>query len=543
VKELATQIFVHSTYFVLLGVFLAWSALTIAHVKGVWSSWKSFFGDHGLSLAVALAVTTAVFVSVPPKFRVLSDETNLLGVSRSMLFDKTVYNRTETERYGGNLDPVNGDMEKRPMLFPFFIQLIHLVRGYDYRNAFILNFAALFVLLAGAFSLVKRIAGPAAALAAVLLIVSQPVVVLCAASGGFDLFSFLFFGIAFTALYAFMKEPTPEGLAFTWVNLLMLAHTRYECALYCVIIVAGLLLFRYLRWEFVRPYAWLYVATPLAAVPLVLQRILMIDQMENPPGVAAFAWAHFLKNVSQVAASQFDFRLFLPYSNLLNLFAAAAALVIAAAWLSGKLKPSRPHARHFFLILAAAVGSGFAIVLGYYFGDYLHPASVRLFLPMAIAAAAVPVALHVLFPARFGRRALLVLAAASVMIYHPVAMEGRLTNTLDTIRENDEATAFLDKLHDHRILIIHALSGQYAALGYAAVDFGYAAENKSSLRDELSRHLYLDVYAFQQIAYSNQKPVEEQGLPPEFKLETVSEIQTSEDQFLRISRVAAIAAN
>ncbi|MFI5362397.1 MAG: hypothetical protein ACHQ49_10540 [Elusimicrobiota bacterium] len=542
-KELATQVFVHTTYFVLLGVFLAWSALTIAHVKGIWSSWRSFLDSQVMALAVALAVTAAVFVSVPPKFRVLSDETNLLGVSRSMLFDKTVYNRTESERWGGNLDSVNGDLEKRPMLFPFFVSLIHLVRGYDYRNAFVLNFGVLFVFLAGAFSLVKKLAGPVAALAAVLLIVSQPIVVLCASSGGFDLFSILFFGLSFVALFGLLKEPTAAGLAFTWANLLMLAHTRYECALYCVLIVAGLWLGGYLKWSLFRPYAWLYAATPLAAVPLVLQRVLMIDQMENPPGVAAFSLAHFSRNLSLLAASPFDFRFFLPYSNLLSLFAAAAALVIAAAWLRGDVKPLPAHARRFFLILAACCASAFAIVLSYYLGDCTHPTAARLFLSFALAAAAAPTALHVLFPGRFGRRALLLLAAVSVLVYHPVAMEGRLTNTLDVVRENDEAMVFLDKLHDRRILIIHTLSGQYAALGYPAVDFGYAAENKSSLRDELSRHLYPDVYAFQQIAYATQQPVAEQALPPEFKLETVSEIQTSEEQFLRISRVAAIAAN
>src|SRR5438067_1266559 len=97
--------------------------------------------------------------------------------------------------------------------FSYVVLLIHLVRGYAWRNGFVLNVVVLFVLLSGVFIAARRRTGPLAAASAVLLLISYPVLTLNATSAGFDLFSVAFFGLVGVALYAMLERPSGGALA------------------------------------------------------------------------------------------------------------------------------------------------------------------------------------------------------------------------------------------------------------------------------------------------------------------------------------------
>ena len=291
----ANFVYARVSYWLVLGLFLVWCFVVVERLRAIGFLPLEFLRAHRGGLLFCLAVTTLVVVSVPPKFRVLSDETNLLGVSRSMLYARAVYNTTMGKWYFGNFYPVNTEFEKRPILFPFFVHLIHLVRGYDWRNGFVLNVIVLFVLLCGVFIAARRRTGPLAAASAVLLLISYPVLTLNATSAGFDLFSVAFFGLVGVALYAMLERPSGGALAFLWANLLMFSHTRYESPVLVFIVVVSLVVSNRLRLEYLRSHVWLYALTPLFVVPLMMQRYLMPDVSDLPPGQPAFSAPHFLE--------------------------------------------------------------------------------------------------------------------------------------------------------------------------------------------------------------------------------------------------------
>ena len=78
--------------------------------------------------------------------------------------------------YYGNYNSINNEIEKRPLVFPFLVNIIHTLIGFRYQNPFILNFIVMFLLLSGIYIIVRVFSDTPSALAALFLVISYPVV-------------------------------------------------------------------------------------------------------------------------------------------------------------------------------------------------------------------------------------------------------------------------------------------------------------------------------------------------------------------------------
>ena len=128
-------------------------------------------------------------------FKTLSDETNMLSVSRSLLTQKKAYNVTEGVYYYQNFNLSAQTLPKRPLLFPYLTHLFHVLAGYDWQHPFRLNQLALFGLL-WATVLTSGLRGQLGlGIGAALIIISSPLLNIHAASAGFDFFSLSWFWV------------------------------------------------------------------------------------------------------------------------------------------------------------------------------------------------------------------------------------------------------------------------------------------------------------------------------------------------------------
>ncbi|MBI5244315.1 MAG: hypothetical protein HY922_11665 [Elusimicrobia bacterium] len=535
----AVSVYGHASYYLILALVLTWLAAAWDSLRSSGLTLRRFWSEHRLSLALALALSIGVFASVSPRFRVLSDETNLLGVSQSMVHWRTAFNPTIADRFYGDMFVLNNELEKRPLLFPFLVSIAHQASGYRYTNPFCVNFLVLFILLSGIIIGVRRLAGFQAAAAAGILTASYPLVSLCAASGGQDLLSAALFCASAAGLYRFMRDPRAESLAFFWATLLLYCHTRYESFLLGALMFAGAVLLRYVRWEHIAARADLYLASPLLLLPLIVQRMLMPRPFEPPANVPTFAWAHFKTFFLKTLQAQWTLADPLnPHAGLLNCVSAAMLLALAFALARRRIDPGPAPRRHFLGIVAACLAVQLSIFWSYYIGDCVHPASARFFLLACVLGALVPVAFHAAFPALFPARALFLLSLASAALYHPVAVSQRHTRSLELIRETEACHRFvLDSVKDDRAFFIYSRPGQITVLERAAADFAWANRHSGEILDGMGRHLYLDVFALQRIEYRTGLSVKDDALGPEFRLETVQETQTTASAYLRISRV------
>ncbi len=514
-------------------------------MSGLWVylSWPFFTKNLRKNSAIRAAVsslilTSVIFISVPPSYRVLSDETNLLSVSQSMHFKKDIANVTQAKLYYGNLNTIQGDLPTRPLLFPFFTSLIHTVSGYRYQNVFILNFLILFSLFAMTFMIVEASLGTWSAIASCLLLASIPTLTLSATSGGFDLCSLFFFELSLVFLFRFLKESTPENFGMLFINLIMLSQIRYESIAYVAFILMVLLLSRKISWETIFENSLVLSLTPFFLIPMFFQRRLTPNTFENPPGVPPFSIHHFFDHFKVLALGIFNPRPEYPFPSYLN-WLAIAMLLIVAIKITPKIRQNlKPHQIYFSGILIGLVSLSLIIVLSHHFGIYSHPTQARLFLVFLSFLAMTPVIFRYFFPQTLSEKKLFAIAAVSYLLYHPVSTEKRFTNTLTIIRETESLYQFLDEQKDRKILLIAERPGQYTVANIGAVGFNYANTNHDSLLRDLNRGLMNTIWVFQKHLYETGRPVLNQNLDSAFQLEPVRDIQVTAEEFIRISKVS-----
>ena len=100
---LAQQLFVNTTYYLLLATLLCWLG-TYLHAardlrKKAVLDWVK---ENWPGIAIALVVTVIAGLAIEPALRVLSDEANLVGTSKNLFASKTATFTVSGKNYYGN---------------------------------------------------------------------------------------------------------------------------------------------------------------------------------------------------------------------------------------------------------------------------------------------------------------------------------------------------------------------------------------------------------------------------------------------------------
>jgi hypothetical protein len=528
--DLGRTLVTHASYYLIFIMTGFWAFLVFPFIQ-------SALKGKLIPVLISFSMTLAVFISIPPHYRVLSDETNLLSVSQSMTYRRDISNVTQSKFYYGNFNVIQGDLPTRPLLFPFLTSLVHTATGYRYQNVFILNFIVLFSLLLMTFLCIEPRLGRLSAVAACLLLLSIPTLTLSATSGGFDVCSLLFFMLSLVFLQRFMTKPDPERFAMLAINLILLSQIRYESIAYVVVIFAGLLIFKKFNRQMLLQNAVLLSALPFFVLPMLLQRKLTPNTYENPPGVPPFSVDHFLKHAGILIDSMIHLKPEYPYPGYLN-WLAVLMLGILAAIAGPRLKKTLGiDGFRFTLLLLICVALSLLIVLSHHFGIFPHPTQARLFLIFLSFLALMPLTLRYFYPNLLTEKRLFAIAAVSFALYHPVATQARFTHSLTIIRETDEIYRFIEAQNDPRLMIIAERPGQFTVMDHGAIGFGFANANRDSLIGDLNRGLVSNIWVFQKHLYETGRPISDQNLDAAYTLEPVRDFMVTATEFIRISRV------
>lgn len=519
-------LFSHVSYYLIFFLFVLWIIALIQRIGT--ATLRSKVAVPGIIFCLLLS--GAVFVSVKPAFRVLSDETNLLAISKSMTYERRTDNVTMGNYYFDNFYPIRREMPKRPLVFPFLTHIAHAFLGYRPANVFIVNFLALFALLFLIFTLVRERLGNIWAASSALLVASQPVVAECAASGGFDLTAALFMVISFACLGSFLKAPGAVRFRLLWLSLLMLGNVRYENIMCFPIVLAFLFAFKYVKTAYFKGrMSFVYFLTPILLLPVFWQRMLIKNSYDT--GDAPFAFSYFVQNHITFIKSLFDFRFFLPYATIVNLIGAAGLVYF--------LIKAKKQFSHLWFISGACLAGHWLVYTSYHLGRVDHPSSARLFVLFYILLSVS--ALFFLSASKVLRKKpvyVIIFSLAIFALYNPVAAQGRFSRTQTLPRKYRFTMNFLKKEADEKrsFLVITERPGQYTVWNYAAVNFAFARKNRS-LKEHIKRHLYENVFVIQDIRYESGLPTEKTHLGSGFSLKTAAESQNDAEHFTRISKV------
>ena len=525
--------FLKWSYYFILALTVWWAASGLRYLRSRAFSPSAFLKAYWPGLIIALGMTLSVASSVPVEFKTLSDETNMVSVSRSMLESKTCRNVTMNKNYYGQPHTVSYAVPKRPLLFPFLVQLVHLVFGYDYRNAFYLNLTVLFLLLAGIYIVFTRLADATAAVAAMLLVLSTPLVPILATSAGFDLINSVFLLLILVMVYHHLAQGDGPTFSFLWLSLLVFANIRYESLFFSLLIVVLLALTKKIKLAHVRACSLELCATALILLPTIWQRIVTLKSTTAEDG-ATFSLAYLLSHGRDMLKSLADFDFTLPYENVLT----AVSLLIYAYLLWWHIKNRRRlGAAHktAAALFATLVVLNALFYLSYYWGRYDHPSSARFFVFISLVMALGPVWLRYFKPNWLPSRPLLGLAAVSLVLYFPVAINSPFMDTLTLNRLTGHSLAYLEPYAKEDVMAVTIRPGQMVAAGYGAVNFRYAG--KDGFGREVRRHLYPHVVVFQKIRYKDNLPTPDTRLDMGLPLVTRQEVQITSNYYLRISEV------
>ncbi|MBF0498832.1 MAG: glycosyltransferase family 39 protein [Candidatus Riflebacteria bacterium] len=495
---------------------------------------------HLAAAVIAILFTVGAFLTSPPEFRILADETNLMGTATSMYDEHSFYNPTQrTHFYEGMKTTLSKEWDKRPLFFPFMIYLAHSFLGYRDTNAFAVNAICSFFMLFTFYLLLNRFFTRFISIIGMAILAAFPLLVLWMTSGGFEVPNLLFGVISFLFLERLSRTGSAkdaEALVFT---LILLAQIRYESALFMIVLVPVGAVF--LKHDELQKLSWKLILVPVLLLPIIWQRITNFSQgtFQVPGGKASFslewlgpnltyAWRFF--NADRVA-----------YGMIPIVFWGAVLGLIAAIW--WYVTHRNEWTARAWLIPGTAVAVfaiNAAILFTYYWGNLTLQYAMRLgliFVPFMVAS--LVFLLDRLSNGGNRLRVWLAIGACALPIwYWSGAGQNEAVREILIYREFIAVRSFLNPWYPRKdILIISDLSNLYVPFRWSAVNVQYANNNYNSLKSNLDNALFQDLIAIQRIKYSDGQSSPETLMDSKFELETLYETQYSADEMLRISRV------
>ena len=347
-------------------------------------------------LFLVAAVFIMISASTPWQFKTLMDEGVILGISKQMHTAREASVPTlSISAAGGDQRQTAGYVDKRPLLQPVLVALMHDLTGYRPINAILINVGVSLLFLLSAWYLGFQIAGVNGARASVLLWASVPLLSLAATGGGLELVS-LTLVIDVTILAgSFLQSPTARRIGPLVLAALLLAQSRYESAIFLLPMLVVVVIGCVRSGEVFVP--WLLVPAPLLVVPAVFTRLLASGsawtwEVQERTGTADhFSLSYAPQNLR--SALSFFADTSLRHSNSLLVFilgVGLAPLAFRQLRAMGRVgSGSRPAAIAVGL-MAASAAVLVPVIMCYYWADFRDPAAARLalvlYFPLVLSA-------------------------------------------------------------------------------------------------------------------------------------------------------------
>ena len=517
-KESLEVWFIHGAYWVLTAYLLA-SICTLIWIflrhRTYWVRWfRRYRLTLGWSLLVSFVLTVSIFSSNPFFYKTLSDETNLLSISRSLLIEKRAYNVTEGLYYYNNFQALKHGIPKRPLLHPYLVQLIHLSTGYRWQNPFVLNALILWGLLGSVCLIFTRWRGYTVGLAAALVVASSPLLGIYAVSAGFDLLSLAmtWWSAMWLVTAGWCTRPAASAeqqhLAFplamlglwTAVGFVQIRHENLA------LLLGGILVFLALRYSYLPHWlrsgwrrlpgsvALLLVIGNLMWILALILRLINADKMAENTEEALLSLGHLPEHLPILVTSLFrgpwtgDI-IFLPYRPLLwygllaflcwGIFNTwqhwSERKLVLLTWLQRSLRGQLPPTQALGVVLFAVFVVQLGTYLAHYYGLANHPTQARFFLPLTFWASLLCCWSYCSLTCHSNFNPGLVATALLLWIlYFPQGQQGRFINQLTLNRETQHIYEVV--LADPRkdVLYIHDRPGQITVLERGAISVGRA---------------------------------------------------------------------
>ncbi len=535
----------YTWYFLAVALLLWLQQLAMPTVEQV----RAGLQRHVLPLLAALGLVAAGFFASPPDFRILADETNLLGMSMAMYDDHACYNPTQAvSYYHGMKRVISRVTDMRPGFFPFSVSALHSLTGYRAENAFAMNalagFASLFLL----YFLIQRHFGRFWGMIALLLMGAFPLFVLYMTSAGFEVFNLAFALVFLLLLDNFIRQPVAENAESMLLLLPLLAQTRYESAL-AVFCAVPVVLWRLSAGEYsrlsIRLVLWPFLFLPVAWLRVITfsQQAFQVQDIEQ-----AFGFDLFVKNIGRALPFFTGSSRAYGMIPVVAFMAVAGLVILLFDWQARHRSTQRPESdrqsfcsdRLFLMTTALFFALHAAARFAYYWGDMTLQYTSRLgiiFLPL-LAFLSVYL-LRRLTGLMALRRSWAAVGAVLLLIHGwPAAGQNLAVRDILFYREFKTVREFLQREFTDKkdYIIVTDQSNAMVPLSYNSFTIAHLNANFDSIMRDLENRTWRYLLVVQKLETDTGKAVENTGITGNLKLEKLYESQLSINRILRISR-------
>lgn len=347
----------------------------------------SFLRRYSRQSIVIVVLSMWLIYSQEWGFKTVMDELVLAGTSLEMHYNKLAGSVVRGYEIEGVFQVWGTHVDKRPLFFPFILSILHDFTGYRalqgvYFNLFLTPIFLTLVYICG-----SRFWPKYGGYLSVGLIVSVPLLAICATSGGFELLNLVMILLAGLATLRFLRDSSVLNLNLMLLLFVLLAQVRYESVLF--VVVAGIaILFVWFRDRRIL-ISWTLVVTPLLLVVYGLQRILMAQnahywQLDDDR--SAFGLNYILENLKHASGFFFNHGATQPNSLFLSLLFCFACVVVLYyilfrkndCWIGCRI------CRGVFIGFSAVIVFNYLLTMSYHWGQLDDIAATRIALPFIL---------------------------------------------------------------------------------------------------------------------------------------------------------------
>jgi len=544
-KKFTGYIFENSGYYFIFVSFLLW----VASLLNLFSSkFKSLTRQHWPALLLCTSLMVLIFYMAPPKFKILNDETNLIGVSMSMYRSKMVSLPIQGFILDYKKPEYKTTMDKRPLLYPLLVSFMHGLRGYSAFNGFVVNFICgilvLFIFYLFIYDHFPRLY----ALLSILILASLPNFVMWVTSSGFETLNLFF--IIFT-IFLFNRVLVSQNIQqaeLLFLTLVLVSQCRYESVVFTTAIL--FLLPMLLKKKSISDWSIITFISPVLFIPIIWSNRLYADLpvvnklaanvAQVPNLFEAFNFSNLVSNTPP------NLLVFLGLDPHLGFSWLISAMSIAGIYLMTKKvivdfrgASVRFRTMWFFGVLTFSLL--YVVQVSFYLGNmtlYTQNRFAMAYLPYMVLPAiffvhevlkkanktkeiliSVFFVFHLIFFWPYGSQQLLVNSGAIPYEYN---------KTLSYIQDNFKSNS--------DILVISERPYLYTVHYAGAVDFTYANNNTEAILD-LYRKDFDHILVLQRCLYKTRAPLTSSRLGRIYPLVQLANLNLTRSEYLRISEI------
>ena len=372
-------------YFSICAAFVAFAGTTYRLVDwaGVIARWRA--GGWKVVFLV-LGISGSLHLQEPHGFKVVNDEFVQISTSQRMHLSREASTVARGFQFGTEFVPMQGQVDKRPLFYPFLLSLVHDLTGYRPANAFGLNALLTPVLLGLIYLVIRDVIGRSAGICAVLLVATLPLLAQTVTGSGFETLNLVMIVVTILLGLRYAERPTAIALGAFCLSGVLLAQVRYESVLFLLPVAAVML---YMAWRTRSiELPWPVLISPLLLIiyPLQLNVFKVRPELwqlsDRPSDGGVYSLAYFYDNVGKALRYFLSWDGTHPNSHLVAL-AGAAGLGFFFVYLfreHRKMIASAPKQTVFAIFIFALFGQAI-LMMCYFWGAYDEPITVRLSLP------------------------------------------------------------------------------------------------------------------------------------------------------------------